>query len=514
MSHRRYDLAVVGAGTAGLEIAKNASRSGLKVCLIEQGYSEGKSYLNKIPLLSGKLLQNDKHCLSFISKKQSGLEDRELPILQGIGFGGSSLINGNVSYLGFEKLFREVFSFWPKSMFQRIKKHIYHNPNFSYNREYGYSDELTNIFCKTLNNIAVPEVTDLDNFIEGWAKIHLNIQGSKRYNFSNDFNENAIHKNIEKLANTRAIKIFLKDNYASGVECENLVTKAKITVNAKKIILSAGTIFSPLILMRSGIGDPKDVRKAGAPLKFQREHVGKHLKDHANFRIEFDCIGFDTLNQKTRGLKLFNEFFKYITSKNSIFKSPGATLAWNKSSFNKKVSINSLVRYHLVHFTQERSLLSSKGIKFQKAQRASIGCFQVFPKSEGSISLDNKNNIQIDPNYLSNKFDRALAYKAFRSGIDLLKKAGFAKSGKNLINDDIEQNIGSETFSGYHLIGTNRMSNDKNSGVVDGSFKVFGINNLYVCDASIFPDFVSTHQYLPTLAASKIFCLNQGFLSD
>ena len=119
---RKKKLAIVGAGTAGLEIAKNASRSGFKVCLIEQGYSEGKSYLNKIPLLSGKLLQNDKHCLSFISKKQSGLEDRELPILQGIGFGGSSLINGNVSYLGFEKRFEEVFSFWPKNMFQRVKK--------------------------------------------------------------------------------------------------------------------------------------------------------------------------------------------------------------------------------------------------------------------------------------------------------------------------------------------------------------------------------------------------------
>ena len=158
MYRQRYDLAIVGAGTAGLEIAKNASRSGLKVCLIEEGCSEGKSYLNKIPLLSGKLLQNDKHCLSFISKKQAGLGYRELPILQGIGFGGSSLINGNVSYLGFEKRFREVFSFWPKNMFQRVKKHIYNNTNFLYNREYGYSDKLTNIFCKTLNNIAVPEV--------------------------------------------------------------------------------------------------------------------------------------------------------------------------------------------------------------------------------------------------------------------------------------------------------------------------------------------------------------------
>ena len=203
MSHQRYDLAIVGSGTAGLEIAKNASRSGFKVCLIEQGYSEDKSYLNRIPLLSGKLLQNDKHCLSFTSQKQKGLGNRELPILQGIGFGGSSLINGNVSYLGFEKRFKEVFSFWPKNMFQRVTKQIYHNPNFSYNREYGYSDELTNIFSKTLNKIAVPEVADLDNFIEGWAKIHLNIQRSKRYNFSNDFNQNANHKNIE---NARANK--------------------------------------------------------------------------------------------------------------------------------------------------------------------------------------------------------------------------------------------------------------------------------------------------------------------
>ena len=75
MSNQEYDLAIIGAGTSGLEIAKNASRCGLKVCLIEQGHSEGKSYFNKIPLLSGKLLQNDKHCLSFTSQKQKGFSN-------------------------------------------------------------------------------------------------------------------------------------------------------------------------------------------------------------------------------------------------------------------------------------------------------------------------------------------------------------------------------------------------------------------------------------------------------
>ena len=514
MSNQGYDLAIIGAGTSGLEIAKNASRYGFKVCLIEQGHSDGKSYFNKIPLLSGKLLQNDKHCLSFSSQKQKSLGNRELPILQGTGFGGSSLINGNVSYLGFKKKFQDVFSFWPKNSFQRIIDNIYSDANFSYTRQYGFSDKLTNIFCKTLNSIAVPEVVDLDNLLEGWAKIHLNILGSKRYNFSNDFNENALHENIVKLANTRAIKILFKDDDASGVECENIVTKSKTVVNARKIVLSAGTIFSPLILMQSGIGDPNDVNKTGVPLKIKQEHVGKHLKDHANFRIEFDCFGFDTLNQKTRGLKLLIEITKYLISMNSIFKSPGATLAWNKSSFNKKNNINDLVRYHLVHFTQERNLLPSRGIKFQKAQRASIGCFQVFPKSEGSISLNYMKKIQIDPNYFSNKYDKNLAYKAYMSAVDLLQKAGFPKVGNELNLAQIEQNIEAETYSGYHMIGTNRMSEDKRSGVVDVNFKVFGTNNLYVCDASIFPDFVSTHQYLPTLAASKIFSIQQGFLTE
>ena len=129
-----------------------------------------------------------------------------------------------------------------------------------------------------------------------------------------------------KLANTRAIKILFKDNIATGVQCENIKTRLKTVVNARKIILSAGTIFSPLILMQSGIGDSKEVYKTGVPLKFKQEHVGKHLKDHANFRIEFDCLGFDTLNQKTRGLKLFMELIRYLISRDPILKSPGATL--------------------------------------------------------------------------------------------------------------------------------------------------------------------------------------------
>ena len=90
----------------------------------------------------------------------------------------------------------------------------------------------------------MPEVEDLDNLLEGWAKIHLNIRDSKRYNFSNDFHENALHKNIMKLANTRAIKILFKDNNATGVECENIKTRFKTVVNAKDYSFGRYYIFT------------------------------------------------------------------------------------------------------------------------------------------------------------------------------------------------------------------------------------------------------------------------------
>ena len=122
MSSQKFDIIIVGAGTAGLEIAKNASLANLRICLIDQGSSEGKGLYNKIPLLSGKILSNEQHCLNFVSEKQKSLQNRKVPILQGIGFGGSGLINGGVSYLGFEKKFNDVFHFWPKTFFSKIKE--------------------------------------------------------------------------------------------------------------------------------------------------------------------------------------------------------------------------------------------------------------------------------------------------------------------------------------------------------------------------------------------------------
>ena len=391
MSNQKFDIIIVGAGTSGLEIAKNASLANLRVCLIEQGSSEGKGLYNKIPLLSGKLLSNTRHCLSFNSERQKFLKNRQVPILQGVGFGGSGLINGGVSYLGFEEKFKEVFHFWPDNFYSKVREQIFSNSNFKYNREFGFSDVLSVYFKEALLKLNFKEIDDLDGTNDGFGLLHINTLRSKRNNFINDFFSNAKHQNINKIANTKVDKIILKNGIASGVICKDLNNpKSNYTVYGSKIIISAGTIFSPQILLNSGIGDPKALKEIGINVKVDQKHVGKHLKDHANFRIDFDCKGFDTINQKSKGLKLLKEIFNYFFEGNSIFSGCGSSVGWNISNFNGNKDLNSLVRCHLVHFTQKREKLSSNGIRFEEGQQASIGCFQVFPKSEGELVIGSK----------------------------------------------------------------------------------------------------------------------------
>lgn len=514
LSNQKFDIVIVGAGTAGLEIAKNASLANLKICLIDQGSSEGKSLFNKIPLLSGKMLSNEKHCLNFISKRQQSLNNRQVPILQGIGFGGSGLINGGVSYLGLEKKFNEVFHFWPKDICSKVRKKIFNNSTFNYNREFGFSDALSDCFIEGLLKSNLEEKDDLDNSVDGVGLIHINTLHAKRNNFVNDFFKNARHKNIKKISNSKVLKIILENGVASGVVCKNLDSpNSNYTVYGTKIVISAGTIFSPQILINSGIGDPKTLKKIGVDVEINQKHVGKHLRDHANFRIDFECRGFDTINQKSKGLKLVKEIFKYYFMNNSILGGCGSSLAWNSSDFDGAKNINSLVRYHLVHFTQKREKLSSSGIKFENDQRASIGCFQVFPRSEGELMFDEREGLTVDPNYLGDHLDKRLAKEALSRAIKTIIEIGFKPHGDGGNAKHYLKHIEQNTFSGYHLIGTNRMAINKNLGVVDKQFKVFGAANIYVCDASIFPDFVSSHQYLPTLAVGKIFSSQQKWIS-
>lgn len=309
--------------------------------------------------------------------------------------------------------------------------------------------------------------------------------------------------NIE-IIRAPVLNIVFDGTRATGLRYQN---GARVeTLNAGEIILCAGAIGSPTMLMHSGVGAAGMLAAADITVQHDLPQVGRHLKDHANLRLPFACAGFDTMNQKTRGLKALWEGMKYFAgSKDSILRGPGASAGVNVAHTGD--IFQDAYRIQLVHFTQDRAKVSQSGIVFEKQQKASLGIYALWPKSEGSVRVT-LSGMQIDPGFLTNDADVKTTLAGMKQARALMAEMGFVADPQDAKDVAVIRN---GVYSGYHLIGSNRMSLDASSGVVGPDFSVHGMAGLSVCDASVLPDHLSSHSYLPVIAMARMFGQTRGW---
>ncbi len=487
MSVPPVDIAIIGAGAAGLELARLASRANLRVVLFEQGLSNGRHLFQRIPLMVGKIIGNRKFVDSRQSVAQSAAAGRALPMLSGRGLGGSSRVNGNVAYAGPGWRYRQIFA--PLGLdFDPILTQINHGAP----RVASWSDALSQHFLQASQQ----PIADPDDAFHSASVLHVNTRRGWRHNHLENCRQTAKHENIY-IIRRPARKITFEGHRAIGVQFEGGA------ILADKIVLAAGAIGSPDLLMHSGVGDAGMLECAGIDPLLDQPQVGQHLKDHANLRLAFSCPQYDTLNQKTRGVKALWEGVKFLLGReNSILRGPGASAGVNF------VNDGNDFRIQLVHFTQDRSVVGAKGIVFERSQKASLGMYPLWPKSEGAVGLT-PDGVQINPGFLTDPTDVQTTLDAMQTARALIEQMGFAADP---VEGSDEAIIRQGVYSGYHLIGSNRMSPDAQSGVVAADFAVHGLEGLSVCDASVLPDHLSSHSYLPTIAMARMFGQQRGWL--
>ena len=497
MSVRAADIIIIGAGAAGLELARIASRQGLAVVLFEQGAPNGRHLFQRIPLLVGRIIGNRRFVDAAVTVPLRGAGNRCLPVLTGRGLGGSSRVNGNVAYAGPLKRYQHVFADMNLD-FSNIINGLHDDINAP--RPYGWADGLSGKFLTAAAKLGAPSVTDPDvqGGFAGASVLHVNTKHGLRHNHLEGFRANAAPQNI-RIIRAPVERIILDGRRATGVAYNGG------EIHAGEVVLSAGAISSPLLLMQSGIAAADMLQAADLPVLHDLPHVGRHLKDHANFRLPFSCPGHNTLNQKTRGLRVLWEGAKYVLGrKDSILRGPGASAGAN---FADGDIFHDGYRIQLVHFTQDRSQVSDRGILFERAQKASLGIYALWPKSEGSVRLAAK-GVQIDPGFLRDPADVEISLHGMAKARALMAEMGFEPDLLDAPDEDILRN---GVYSGYHLIGSNRMSVDAGSGVVGADFAVHGLEGLSVCDASVMPDHLSSHSYLPTIAMARMFAQQRGW---
>ena len=487
-----FDIAIVGGGSAGLELARMASRAGLRVAVIEQGASNGRHLFQRIPLMVGKIIGNGRYVDAWQSPPLAGAGGTPRPVLAGRGLGGSSRVNGNVAYAGPAARYASIFG--PLGLdFTGVLAGL----NGPVGRVFTWTDALSDVFLNAAQAQGARRVTDPDDDFFGASPLHVNTKGGWRYNHFDAYCKTAQMAQITVVRGT-AQALDYGPHGVAGVR----LTDGRV-IAARETVLAAGAVGSPALLMRSGIGADDMIQAAGVNPMLNQPRVGQHLKDHANLRIPFSCPGHDTLNQKTRGLRALAQGLKFMAGHaDTVLRGPGASVGLNAGSGHDPY------RIQLVHFTQDRSQVGTKGIVFERQQGASLGLYALWPKSEGSVQLAADGSLCIDPGFLANDHDVATTTRALGHARGIIADMGFAPRPSPV---DDETLIRSGVYSGYHLIGSNRMAATAADGVVGPDFAVHGVAGLSVCDASVMPDHLSSHSYLPTIAMARMFGQQRGW---
>ncbi|KIK62553.1 hypothetical protein GYMLUDRAFT_42023 [Collybiopsis luxurians FD-317 M1] len=363
----------------------------------------------------------------------------------------------------------------------------------------------------------------------GWLQSTITTEGRRSSSATSYLASKYIErKNLDILLNARVSRVLpsLSKSSSSGyafrtVEFAQDLDGPLLQVNAsKEVILSAGVIGSPHILLNSGIGDSDELSEIGIKPLVNLPSVGKNLTDQVSIINEFLVNSTRTVDDLFRNVSLLDEVY---TEFNKTGMGPLVATAGNQISFFRvNESLTNLFgdpsagknSPHLEMFPGNGFF----GPPPPTGHFLHLGTVVVSPASRGSVTINSTDpfaNPLIDPRYLTAPFDIAAMREALRimfqylsapawDGYVLSQFGGFANITAASPDNILDEYIRNNAESSAHVVGTAAMSaKDADYGVVDPDLRVKGVEGLRVIDSSVFPFVTSAHTQAPTYAIAE-----------
>lgn len=522
-----FDYVIIGAGAAGCVLANRLTADGThNVCLLEAGPADRNPFIH-IPAGFIKLAYDPKYTWQFKTEPSKGTAGRNIPTTQGKTLGGSSSINGFNCTRGQAEDYDEWAALgnagWSYSdvlpYFKRTERRV--GPcDPAYRGTEGllpitdceWRHPLCDAFVDSAHNVGVPRNPDYNGsqqlgagYYQRWIK--RGFRKSAAQTFLRDARKRA---NLHIITGAQATQIVLEGRRAVAVRFGSGGKAPVREVRARKeIILSAGAINSPKLLMLSGIGPEAHLREMEIDVKHPLPGVGENLKDHHMIRFVCRVKNALTLNQMAKGLPLLKEIGKWCLGRPSILSiSPSVCYAFWKSE-------EKLLRPDLqFHFSPGSYKEGVAGL-LDDFPGMTLGFYNLRPKSVGTVRLrtrDPSDPPAIQPNYLMDPHDQQVTVAALRLTRRLLHAEPLGRyvereqypPASATSDEDLLEFARQRGGTAWHLMGTCRMGPAADpTAVVDSELRVRGLEGLRVADASVMPTMPSGNTQIPTMMIAE-----------
>lgn len=522
-----YDYIIIGSGAGGSVLANRLSQSGEhNVLVLEAGGSDWDP-MHWIPKGFYFTMQNPRNSKPVTTEP---FGDGTTETWQrGWITGGSTTINGAVwnrgdrnAYDAWEEQGNEGWNYerfldaWKQMESHELGATAFRGGHGPVTVEVAKADnEVSSAVMQSLEDTGIKRVDDMNAPVgDRVAPATSNTRRGFRRSAARTFLSPARRrKNVTVENNAEVTRVLFADNTAIGVEV-NINGKLQRIAANREVLIAAGALESPLVLERSGIGNPEILKAAGVDVLVDSPKVGENLSEHRGvmFQYRFNGeVGFN--HQLNTTLRQMFTGAKYLLNGKGVLSVGGYDVSGIYRTDPAADAPDTQFLFTPISTTASKP--QEGGMKVDDFSGGMIVAYPLYPTSRGSIHITGPRTTdapKIIPNYLDTDYDRDIIVKMTRRIRDImnsphLQALGIQElqpgEGTLTTDDEIINYALNNGANAYHPLGTASIG-PADDDVVDNRLRVRGVKGLRVVDASIFPHQPSGNNSAPTQAAAWI----------